>query len=138
MITKVCETRSIQIEVPVKPVCPNDPSGNSSPRFDENEVFISHPKVRVSPDSETTTGAVIRATVSAEIMRTEEAEIRPVGSVFFLDAAPETPSLPLGFLLVIAGTTPPFKSIWQNRARSSAVEKSPAWPATPLIRNAVG
>ena len=26
---------SIQIDVPVKPVCPNDPIGRSSPRFDE-------------------------------------------------------------------------------------------------------
>ena len=67
--TNVCETRSIQILVPVNPVCPNDPSGNSSPRLDENEVLISHPSPRVSPDSETTIGAVIFAIVWAERIR---------------------------------------------------------------------
>ncbi len=33
--TNVSVAGSIQIDVPVKPVWPNEPSGNSSPRFDE-------------------------------------------------------------------------------------------------------
>ena len=28
-------------------------------------------------------------------------------------------------------SSPPFSIIWAKRARSSAVENSPAWPATP-------
>src|SRR5688500_19062270 len=55
--------------VPVNPVCPNDPSGNRSPRFAENEVFMSQPNPRVAPSSETTYGAVIFATVWTDKMR---------------------------------------------------------------------
>src|SRR5436190_8658401 len=61
--TKVCDVGSIQIDVPVKPVCPNDPNGNSSPRFDEKEVLMSHPSPRVAPSSLTTYGWVILAMV---------------------------------------------------------------------------
>src|SRR6478735_7346963 len=37
---------SIQIDVPVNPVCPNDPTGKRSPRFDENGESMSHPNPR--------------------------------------------------------------------------------------------
>src|SRR5687767_15669634 len=57
------------MDVPVNPVWPNEPSGNNSPRFDENEVFISHPSPRVAPSSDTTYGAVIFAMVWADNIR---------------------------------------------------------------------
>ena len=37
---------SIQSDVPVKPVCPNDPTGSSSPRLDEYDESMSQPSPR--------------------------------------------------------------------------------------------
>ena len=44
---------SIHSDVPVKPVCPNEPTGSSSPRFDENDESMSQPRPRTfgSPPS---------------------------------------------------------------------------------------
>ena len=103
-----CVAGSIQIDVPVKPVCPNDPSGMSSPRFTEKLESMSHPKPRTFASPAGVAGDVMRATASGDSTR-----------------APP-------------GTAPPPSSMRQKRARSSAVLKSPAWPATPPIRRAVG
>ena len=98
---------SIQSDVPVKPVCPNEPSGSSSPRFDEKrgvEVPAERAHVAFLAGG---AGVVIFATVSGERIR-----------------APRY--------------APPSSSMRQKIARSAAVLNSPAWPATPPIRRAVG
>jgi hypothetical protein len=105
--TNVSLAGSIQSEVPVKPVWPNEPAGKRSPRLVEKDVCKSQPRPRAPPSSVTCRGRVISATPSGERTR--------------------APSY-----------SPPFRIIWQKTARSSAVEKSPAWPATPPMRLAVG
>src|SRR2546423_15340235 len=46
-MTYVCDPGSIQIDVPVNPVCPYDrPTGNNSPRLPESGESMSHPKPR--------------------------------------------------------------------------------------------
>ena len=45
-MTYVFVTGSIHNDVPVNPVCPKDPTGNSSPRLLENGESISHPNPR--------------------------------------------------------------------------------------------
>src|SRR4029077_20865153 len=99
----VCVVGSIHIDVPVHPVCPNDPTGNRSPRFDENGESISHPNPRSTGAAGGCSGEVIFSTVTAD-------KIPP----------------------------PPFSSACAKFARSSAVENSPACPATPPIRRALG
>src|SRR5215472_13988168 len=47
-ITYVLVYGSTHIEVPVKPVWPNDPTGKSAPRFEENEESMSQPSPRTS------------------------------------------------------------------------------------------
>ncbi len=44
--TYVFVTGSIQREVPVKPVWPNEPTGKSSPRFEEKGESMSKPRPR--------------------------------------------------------------------------------------------
>ena len=61
---------SIQSEVPVKPVCPNEPSGNSSPRFDENDESMSQPSPRTFCSFGPLAGDVIFATASGDRIRT--------------------------------------------------------------------
>ena len=94
-------------DVPVNPVWPNDPTGISSPRFDEKEESMSHPSPRAFRSSAGVARDVILATASGERMRTPRC-------------------------------APPPRIILQKIARSAAVLKSPAWPATPPIRLAVG
>src|SRR5260370_8934769 len=55
----VCVVGSIQSEVPVNPVWPNDPTGSSSPRFDENGESISQPNPRRAVDVRGCCGVVI-------------------------------------------------------------------------------
>ena len=43
-----------------------------------------------------------------------------------------------GVMMRTPSSTPPDSSIAPKRARSDAVPKRPAWPATPPIRRAVG
>ncbi len=68
-MTKESLAGSIQIEVPVNPVWPNEPSGNRSPLFDEKLVAMSQPKPRAAPFSLTACGRVIVATLSGLRMR---------------------------------------------------------------------
>ena len=68
--TNISLAGSIQIDVPVKPVWPNEPSGNSSPRLVEKLVLMSQPSPRVLPLLETIRGRVICATVKGESTRT--------------------------------------------------------------------
>ena len=63
-------TGSIQSEVPVKPVCPNDPIGSSSPLFDEKLESMSQPRPRTFGSPGALAGDVIFATVSGERIRT--------------------------------------------------------------------
>ena len=55
--------------MPVKPVCPNDPIGNSSPRFDEYDESMSQPSPRTARISGGVEGEVIRATVAGDRTR---------------------------------------------------------------------
>ena len=57
---------SIQIDVPVNPVCPNEPIGKSSPRLDENDVSISQPRPRTLGMPAGVAGVVIFATVAGD------------------------------------------------------------------------
>jgi hypothetical protein len=43
-----------------------------------------------------------------------------------------------GDRICVPSSRPPFSSIRQKRDRSAAVLNSPAWPATPSMRRAVG
>ena len=63
-------TGSIQSDVPVKPVCPNEPMGNSSPRFDENGESMSQPRPRTLGMPAGVAGVVIFATVGGDSTRT--------------------------------------------------------------------
>jgi len=67
--TKVCVSGSIQSDVPVKPVWPNDPIGSSSPRFDEKLESMSHPSPRTFGSPGALAGVVIFATVSGARIR---------------------------------------------------------------------
>jgi hypothetical protein len=98
---------SIHIDVPVKPVWPNDPSGRNSPRLDEYDESRSQPSPRTFGSPAGVAGDVMRAMVSGASTR----------------------ALPIA---------PPPSIIRAKRVRSPAVEKTPAWPATPPIRRAVG
>src|SRR2546423_8794112 len=106
-MTNDCVAGSIQIDVPVNPVWPNEHNGKMSPRFNEKLVAISQPSPRAEPSSDTARGRVIAATV-------------------------------IGLKILTPPYSPPFRIIWQKIARSSAVEKSPACPATPPMRKEVG
>src|SRR5262249_37219951 len=108
-ITYVSVYGSIHIDVPVKPVCPNEPSGNSSPRFDENGESISHPSPRKLVASGGCCGRADFATVNA--FKTGWGE---------------------GLALISSSTACAYLE------RSVAVENKPACPATPPMRRAVG
>src|ERR1051325_3376963 len=69
-ITKELLAGSIQIDVPVNPVWPNDPSGKRSPLFEEKVVARSQPSPRAAPVSETARGRVIVAMVLGLTTRT--------------------------------------------------------------------
>jgi hypothetical protein len=99
--TNVCETGSIHTLVPVNPVWPNDPSGNSSPRFEENDVLMSHPSPRVAPSSETTYGSIISGDGLGGEWRTQTPAVR-----WF--SRSETRVRP-----VLTGAMPPLRIIWQ-------------------------
>ena len=60
---------SIQIDVPVKPVCPKEPIGSSSPRFDENAESMSHPRPRVFVSRSGEAALVIFSTASGDRIR---------------------------------------------------------------------
>src|SRR2546425_8340135 len=92
---------SIQTEVPVKPVWPNDPSGKSSPRGAEYIESMSQPRPRTVGLHGGLCGVVIFCTVAAAKMR-----------------------LPFG-------PTPPANIMRQKMGQSSAGEKKPGWPAAP-------
>ena len=105
--TNTRDAGSIQSDVPVKPVWPNEPSGRNSPRFDEYDESTSQPRPRMLASPAGEAGAVMRSTASGESTR----------------AVP---------------TAPPSSSMRQKIARSLAVLKRPACPATPPMRRAVG
>src|SRR5215472_3378998 len=65
-ITYALVVGSIHIDVPVNPVCPNDPTGNKSPRFEENGESMSHPNPRKTDADGGVSGDVIFATASAD------------------------------------------------------------------------
>src|SRR5690348_17384573 len=100
---------SIQMDVPVNPVWPNDPIGKSSPRLDEKAESMSHPRPRRLTASGGCCGRVALITVS---------DFRNC--------------LRCGLALIAS------MSAWAYFARSAAVEKRPACPATPPMRRAVG
>ena len=60
---------SIQSDVPVNPVWPNDPSGSNSPRFAEYDESRSQPSPRTFGSPAGVAGDVMRATVSGDRMR---------------------------------------------------------------------
>ncbi len=60
---------STQIDVPVKPVWPNEPSGISSPRLAEKPVSTSHPRPRCALRLAGVAGVIILATVSGDSTR---------------------------------------------------------------------
>src|ERR1700674_857042 len=59
---------SIHNEVPVNPVCPNDPTGNRSPRLLENGESISQPNPCRTCDVGGCCGVVIFSTINADRM----------------------------------------------------------------------
>ena len=61
---------SIQIDVPVNPVCPKDPIGSSSPRLAEKLESMSQPSPRTFVSRDDEAGVVIFATVSGDRTRT--------------------------------------------------------------------
>jgi hypothetical protein len=67
--TNVLVTGSIQMDVPVKPVWPNDPTGSSSPRFDEKLESMSHPSPRTFGSPGAPAGVVIFAMLSGARIR---------------------------------------------------------------------
>ncbi len=68
-MTNISVTGSIQIDVPVKPVWPNDPTGSSSPRLDENAESMSQPRPRVFVSRSGEAALVIFSTASGERTR---------------------------------------------------------------------
>src|SRR5271156_5588886 len=102
-MTKVSLAGSIQIDVPVKPVWPNEPSGKTSPRGEEYCESISQPRPRRAGTHGGDCGEII----------------------FSIEACDKIRRPPL------LETVPPFSTMVQNFARSAAVEKTPALPATP-------
>src|SRR5271168_4624521 len=57
---------SIHNDVPVNPVCPNEPTGSRSPRSLENGESMSQPKPRNTGDEGGCWGVVIFSTLSGE------------------------------------------------------------------------
>ena len=57
---------SIQIDVPVNPVCPKEPTGRSSPRLEENGESMSQPKPRIAGRLAGCSGIVILRMASGE------------------------------------------------------------------------
>ncbi len=106
-ITKVRVNGSIQIEVPVNPVWPNDPIGSSSPRLPEKLESMSQPRPRTAVMPSGVAGRAILATVSGDSTRA-----------------------PFHW--------PPPSTMRAKIDRSCPVLNSPACPATPSIRRAVG
>ncbi len=98
---------SIQIDVPVNPVWPNEPTGKNSPRFDEYAESMSQPSPRTFGSPVGVAGDVMRAIVSGDNARTTDCA-----------AAKHHPR--------------------ELHVRSAAVLNTPACPATPPIRRAVG
>src|SRR5208282_6884777 len=107
---KVWVVRSIHNEVPVKPVCPNDPTGNRSPRLLDHGESMSQPNPRSTVAVGGCCGVVIFSTINGDKIDGERID-------------EESP-------------VPPFSKACANFARSSAVENTPACPATPPIRRA--
>ena len=105
--TNIPVAGSSHSDVPVNPVWPNDPTGSSSPRLDENVESMSHPRPRTFRSPGDVACVVIFATASGDRIRTPR-------------------------------YTPPSRSMRLKIARSAAVLKRPACPATPPIRRAVG
>ena len=68
-MTKSCVCGSTQIDVPVNPVWPNDPSGMSSPRLAEKLVSRSQPRPRCAGIAGGVAGVIILATVSGASTR---------------------------------------------------------------------
>ena len=71
-MTNVRLDGSIQSDVPVKPVCPNDPSGSKSPRLEERLESMSQPRPRRLISRAGVAGAVILAIVNGARIRLPE------------------------------------------------------------------
>src|SRR5271157_5799940 len=67
-ITYVFVVGSIHNEVPVNPVCPNEPTGNRSPRLEENGESMSHPNPRTMVRLGGCCGVVIFSTIHGDNM----------------------------------------------------------------------
>ena len=67
--TNIPVVGSIHNDVPVKPVWPNDPTGRSSPRFDEYAESMSHPRPRTLRSRGSVAAVVILATASGDRIR---------------------------------------------------------------------
>ncbi len=66
--TNMSVAGSIHREVPVNPVCPNEPTGRSSPRLEEYDESMSQPSPRTLGSSPIV-GLVIFSTASGESTR---------------------------------------------------------------------
>ena len=67
--TNMSVVGSTHSDVPVKPVWPNEPSGRRSPRLDENDESMSHPRPRTLRSAPGVAGDVIFATASGDRTR---------------------------------------------------------------------
>ena len=68
--TNIRVAGSIHSDVPVKPVWPNDPTGSSSPRFEEYAESMSQPRPRTLRSADDVEGVVILATANGDRIRT--------------------------------------------------------------------
>ena len=68
-MTNISVAGSIQMDVPVKPVWPNDPIGSSSPRLEENVESMSQPSPRVFVSRSGEAALVIFSTASGDRIR---------------------------------------------------------------------
>src|SRR4029077_17697196 len=68
-MTQTPVSGSTQIDVPVNPVWPNEPTGSSTPQIDEYALSRSQPRPRLAPPT-SAADLVIVATVSGDRMRT--------------------------------------------------------------------
>ena len=112
--TKRSSSGSTQMDVPVKPVCPNARSVKKSPLEDPRDG-VSHPRAL---DDEPSKRWVNRSTVVGATMRTGPGRGMEQGT-------------PVPGPLAQGPMAPPPSSVWANTAMSLAEEKRPAWPATP-------
>src|SRR5258708_12101103 len=112
---------SIHIDVPVYPVCPNDPTGSSDPRFDENDESMSQPSPRTSVAFGGCCGVVIFS-----IMSPSRIDLRLISACAYIARSPaveNTPACPATppILSARGSCTTPRRICFLSGAKVSAI-----------------